>query len=91
MPHVPPTELDLAGLKCPLPVLRTRRALRAMVPGGRLTVTCTDPLASLDIPNLVREEGDRLEACERVGAVTRFTIRRGSGACPGDSAKPPHS
>lgn len=88
------TELDLAGLKCPLPVLRTRRALRRLKAGDRLTVTCTDPLSAVDIPNLVREEGDRLEAAERAGASLRFTIRRGPcrpGPCPGDSAKPPHS
>ena len=30
-------------------------------------VTCTDPLAMIDIPNLVREEGARLEAAERRG------------------------
>ena len=82
-------DLDLAGLKCPLPVLRTRKALRRLNPGERMSVTCTDPLAGLDIPNLVRQEGDTLEAVERIGAATRFTIRRGQ--CPGDSAKPPHS
>ena len=82
-------DLDLAGLKCPLPVLRTRRALLRLNQGERMSVTCTDPLAAIDIPNLVREEGDTLEAVERVGAGTRFLIRR--GRCPGDSAKPPHS
>lgn len=87
-------ELDLAGLKCPLPVLRTRRALRRLKAGDRLCVTCTDPLSAVDIPNLVREEGDTLEAAERLDARLRFTILRGPrprGPCPGDSAKPPHS
>lgn len=86
-----PIELDLAGLKCPLPVLRTRRALRALAADARLRVTCTDPLALVDIPNLVREEGDVLEATERSGDRVRFSIRRGGSARPGDSAKPPHS
>ncbi|WP_375455211.1 sulfurtransferase TusA family protein [uncultured Methylobacterium sp.] len=76
MPDAPAIELDLAGLKCPLPVLRTRKALRTLPAGGLLRVTCTDPLAGLDIPNLVREEGDTLEAVDRVGTVTRFAIRR---------------
>ncbi len=91
MSTAPPVDLDLAGLKCPLPVLRTRKALRRLPAGRTLRVTCTDPLASLDIPNLVREEGDSLEALDRIGAATRFLIRRGTGTCPGDSAKPPHS
>lgn len=69
-------ELDLSGLKCPLPVLRTRRALRRLAPGSVLVVICTDPLAAIDVPHLVREEGDRLEAQERHDAAFRFTITR---------------
>ena len=52
---------DLRGLKCPLPVLRTRKALAGMQPGDILIVACTDPLAGIDIPNLLRETGDTLE------------------------------
>lgn len=68
--------LDLRGLKCPLPALRTRRALDAAGPGSVLSVACTDPLAGLDIPNLVRETGDVIESVERDGRVTTFRIRR---------------
>ncbi|MDP4021224.1 sulfurtransferase TusA family protein [Methylobacterium sp. NEAU 140] len=75
--------LDLSGLKCPLPVLRTRKALRALPAGRGLLVTCTDPMAVIDIPNLLREEGARLDAVERRGDRTRFRITA--------SAKPPHS
>lgn len=75
--------LDLSGLKCPLPVLRTRKALRRLAAGRTLVVTCTDPLAMIDIPNLVREEGARLDAAERDGDHLRFRIAR--------SVKPPHS
>ncbi|CAO4156126.1 sulfurtransferase TusA family protein [Methylorubrum extorquens] len=70
-------ELDLSGLKCPLPALRTRKALRALAHGARLAVTATDPLAGIDIPNVVREEGAALEALERHGPAARFLIRRG--------------
>ncbi|MDP4005930.1 sulfurtransferase TusA family protein [Methylobacterium sp. NEAU K] len=76
-------ELDLSGLKCPLPVLRTRKALRTLDAGRTLVVTCTDPLAMIDIPNLVREEGAHLGAAERCGDRVRFRIT--------SSAKPPHS
>lgn len=72
-----PLALDLTGLKCPLPALRTRRALRALAPGARLVVTASDPLAAIDIPNVAREEGARLEAQERRGTVSRFVIRSG--------------
>ncbi|MEE7491239.1 sulfurtransferase TusA family protein [Methylobacterium oryzae CBMB20] len=77
-------DLDLSGLKCPLPVLRTRKALRGLAAGRTLVVTCTDPLAALDIPNLVREEGARLDAAERLSeGRLRFRITV--------SARPPHS
>ncbi|MCE4222957.1 sulfurtransferase TusA family protein [Methylobacterium sp. C25] len=78
MPDVseaPPIALDLTGLKCPLPALRTRKALRGLQPGARLAVTATDPLAAIDVPNAAREEGARVESQARDGAVTRFVIR----------------
>ena len=55
------TTLNLRGLKCPLPALRTRKALKGLNAGDLLVVECTDPLAELDIPNLMRETGDAIE------------------------------
>ena len=76
----PPTmadkTLDLRGLKCPLPALRTRKALAGMRPGDLLIVECTDPLAGIDIPNLVRETGDRLEETYTEAKVTTFRISK---------------
>jgi tRNA 2-thiouridine synthesizing protein A len=68
--------LDLRGLKCPLPALRTRKALAGMNAGSTLIVECTDPLARIDIPNLVRETGDMLEAARNEQTVTIFRIRK---------------
>ncbi|PNE10325.1 MAG: hypothetical protein CR217_14860 [Beijerinckiaceae bacterium] len=42
--------LDLRGLNCPLPVLRTRKVLRKLARGDHRIVGCTDPLAVIDIP-----------------------------------------
>lgn len=70
-----PVHLDLRGLKCPLPVLRTRKALTHAQPGTVLIVTCTDPLAGLDIPHLLYETGHTLEASNSDGRVMTFTIR----------------
>lgn len=70
------TVLNLRGLKCPLPALRTRKALLGLNPGAAIAVECTDPLAAIDIPNLVRETGDLLEAQERDGDLLIFRIRR---------------
>ncbi|RVU13254.1 sulfurtransferase TusA family protein [Methylobacterium oryzihabitans] len=71
-----PMDLDLRGLKCPLPVLRTRKALRAIEPGGALVVHCTDPLAAIDIPHLLRETGDRLDGTSERDGVLTFRISR---------------
>ena len=72
--------LDLMGLNCPLPVLKTRKALGGLRPGDLLQVHCTDPLAALDIPNLVRQTGDRMASAERGAEAIVFVIERAEGA-----------
>ncbi|EHK56535.1 SirA-like protein [Mesorhizobium alhagi CCNWXJ12-2] len=59
-----------------MPALKTRKALSGIGPGDRLEVRCTDPLASIDIPNLVNETGDRLEATRRDGDHIIFVIKK---------------
>jgi tRNA 2-thiouridine synthesizing protein A len=73
------TKLDLTGLKCPLPALKTRKALKTVPPGGFLEVHCTDPLSVIDIPNLIRETGDRVEITERAEARIVFLIEKSNG------------
>jgi tRNA 2-thiouridine synthesizing protein A len=68
--------INLRGLKCPLPALRARRALSALEPGDVLVAECTDPLTTVDIPNLARETGDTLESSEKQGEVLVFRIRK---------------
>jgi tRNA 2-thiouridine synthesizing protein A len=67
---------NLRGLKCPLPALRTRKLLSQMAGGDLLTIECTDPLAAIDIPNLLRETGDGLEGSETTDGVMTFRIRK---------------
>ncbi|WP_157014744.1 sulfurtransferase TusA family protein [Mesorhizobium xinjiangense] len=72
-----PTEhLDLTGLKCPLPALKTRKVLGRLPPGTMLEVRCTDPLASIDIPNLLNETGDRMADQHREGEHIVFLIEK---------------
>lgn len=70
------TTLNLRGLKCPLPALRTRKALGKLAPGDVLIVECTDPLSEIDIPNLVRETGDEMGPAARRDGVIVFEIRK---------------
>jgi tRNA 2-thiouridine synthesizing protein A len=70
------THLNLRGLKCPLPALKTRKALASLEPGAVIVVECTDPLAAIDIPNLLNETRDVLETqAEHEGALV-FRIRK---------------
>src|ERR1700690_4155376 len=73
------TKLDLTGLKCPLPALKTRKALKSVKPGDRLEVHCTDPLSVIDIPNLIRETGDRVEITEQTERRIVFLIEKAEG------------
>lgn len=54
--------MNLRGLKCPLPTLRVKKMLSTLQPGDIVIAECTDPMAAIDIPNLVRQTGDALEA-----------------------------
>ncbi len=71
--------LDLRGLKCPLPVLRTQKRLNMLAPGERIVVECTDPLSVIDIPQ-VRQRGDALESKREHDGIFLFEIRRNSMA-----------
>jgi tRNA 2-thiouridine synthesizing protein A len=73
------TKLDLTGLKCPLPALKTRKALKALTAGDFLEVRCTDPLSAIDIPNLIRETGDKVEITERAEHAIVFMIEKTNG------------
>jgi tRNA 2-thiouridine synthesizing protein A len=68
--------LDLKGLKCPLPALRLRKALKSLAPGAAIEVLCTDPLARIDIPHLLRQTGDALEGLEDADGVILFRVRK---------------
>lgn len=79
-------ELDLRGLHCPLPALRTEKALRTMAPGERLLVLADDPLAPIDIAHLCRAGGHRLVSADPDGGHRRFLIER-AGAPAADASE----
>jgi tRNA 2-thiouridine synthesizing protein A len=70
------TKLNLTGLRCPLPALKTRKALKSILPGHFLEVHCSDPLSVIDIPNLIRETGDKVEITERDEKRIVFLIEK---------------
>ena len=73
----PDTTLDATGLLCPLPVLKARRALKAVPAGGILEVLATDPGAIKDFEHFCHTTGcDLLESSEQPGGILRFRLRK---------------
>lgn len=68
--------LDLRGLKCPYPVLKTENRLSAVPSGTLLEVETTDPLSAIDIPHFCSENGHELVSQEKTAAGNRFVIRK---------------
>lgn len=68
--------LDLKGLKCPLPVLKTRKALSKLSSGEELIVVTTDPMAEIDIPHFCQEHGHTLVEAERTDDGYRFRLSK---------------
>lgn len=74
------TLLDTKGLKCPLPVLKARKALKDVAPGGLLRVLATDPGAAKDFVHFCDATGCELvESGEGGDGVLSFLIRKSAG------------
>lgn len=70
----PVSRLDLTGLKCPLPVLRTNKALRGLSKGDVIEVTADDPASAKDFPVYCETTGHQLLKAETVDDG-RFVFR----------------
>lgn len=68
--------VDVRGLKCPLPVLKTAKRIAPLPPGARFVVLATDPLATIDVPHFCAEQGHRLLARSQEGDELRFEIEK---------------
>ena len=66
-------EVDARGLLCPLPVLRLRKRMQALAPGGVVRLLADDPAAHVDVPHFCAEAGHELLAVEDAA----FTLRKG--------------
>ena len=68
--------IDVRGLKCPLPVLKTAKRMEAHPSGARFLVLTTDPMAAIDVPHFCNEKGHRLLSHSRDGDELRFEIEK---------------
>lgn len=69
-------ELDVKGLNCPLPILRTKKALSEMASGQVLHVLATDPGAVKDFRAFAKQTGNELLADAEADRVFEFYFRR---------------
>lgn len=70
------TTLDAKGLKCPLPVLRARKAMKSVDPGEVLEVLSTDPGSVEDFRNFCETTGDELVDWREDAGTFVFHIRK---------------
>jgi tRNA 2-thiouridine synthesizing protein A len=71
-----PATLDTKGLKCPLPVLKARKAMRDLPDGAMLRVLATDPGATKDFEHFCKTTGHELVSASEEGGVLAFVIRK---------------
>ncbi len=68
--------LDALGLLCPLPVLKARKRLQDVPPGGLLRVLADDPAAIVDIPHFCGEAGHELVMQQDRATHQEYLIRK---------------
>ncbi len=70
------TVLDASGLTCPLPILRTKKALQKLSIGEVLEIIATDPGAVRDMPAFCRQTGHELVETRQEGESYIFLVRK---------------
>ena len=68
------TLVDASGLKCPLPVLKARKALQSLTDGDKLRVISTDPASPLDFKHFCNSKGHSLISVEEQEESFEFVI-----------------
>ena len=69
--------LDARKLSCPMPVLKSKKALKEIEIGQVLEILATDPGAMADIPAWTRTTGQELLSSEERGPKDfRFLVKR---------------
>ena len=68
--------LDVRGLLCPIPILRTAQRIRDLPPGARIEVVGDDPAIVEDMPVWCEETGNRLVEMGREGELVRCLVEK---------------
>ncbi|MEO6823364.1 MAG: sulfurtransferase TusA family protein [Nitrosospira sp.] len=69
-------ELDVRGLNCPLPILRTKKSLVDMTSGQILKIIATDPAAAIDFQVFAEQTGNELLISSETGGEFTFYMKK---------------
>ena len=70
------TELNCEGLNCPLPILKTKKAIDGMSTGQLLKMSATDPGSVNDMDSWSKRTGNELVSHDEDGGVHTFIIKK---------------
>jgi tRNA 2-thiouridine synthesizing protein A len=70
------SELDLSGLTCPMPLLKTKQALNKMPIGAVIRVIATDPASERDFKVFSEQSGNELLSAERQADRFVYVLRK---------------
>jgi tRNA 2-thiouridine synthesizing protein A len=76
MGYIADRTLDCLGLFCPMPILKTREAMKTMAVGQVLEMTSDDPASEADMKSWTTRTGHELLEIDKNGAVFRFVVRK---------------
>jgi tRNA 2-thiouridine synthesizing protein A len=68
--------LDLKGLSCPLPIIKTAKAMKELPPGQFIEVFTTDPGSVPDFKAWVQVTGNGLVESSQEGGVFHFVLKK---------------
>ena len=71
-----PVELDAKGLNCPLPILKTKKAMKDIAAGDTIKVVATDPGSVADFGAFCRTGGHELVESSEADGVFTFVIKK---------------
>ena len=68
--------LDTKGMNCPLPILKTKKAISMIAEGESLEIFATDPAAVQDFQAFARSMGNELVEWNEEDGVFRFLLKK---------------
>ena len=68
--------LDVKGLQCPMPIVKTAKAMKELVSGDVIQVVATDPGSMKDIPAWAKATGNELLESNAAAGLFKFVLRK---------------